>query len=475
MPGLKQLKTALWLKVFFLACMIFIVYLVQPITQLDLVKKNNELKVLTRHAATTYYKGPDDLPTGFEYDLVNLFAQRIGVKATFIIPDNLQETLEMVQHGKAHFAAAGLTVTEQRKETLRFSSPYQEISQQVVYRAGNSRPKDVEALDNGIIEVVANSSHAARLAELKQEHPELEWLENETLGSEDLLTMVANRLIEYTIADSNEITLFHHYFPELKVAFNISEPEPFAWAFPIDNDMSLYKEVEAFFAEIKENGVLDDLLNRYYGHADSVDKGSTRLLRRHLKTRLPKFQAIFEQAAKETGLDWRLLAAIGYQESHWNPRAKSPTGVRGIMMMTLDTMRHMGMTKRTDPTQSIIGGSRYFKKMVDRLPEEIEEPDRTWLALAGYNLGHGHLMDGRNITRERQGDPNKWGDVKESLPLLRRKKWYKKTKHGYARGHEAVHYVEKIRGFYDLLVFETEQDQEVVEEPKALTITPQVL
>ncbi|HET9679599.1 MAG TPA: transglycosylase SLT domain-containing protein, partial [Gammaproteobacteria bacterium] len=175
----------------------------------------------------------------------------------------------------------------------------------------------------------------------------------------------------------------------------------------------------------------------------------------------------FKKAAKQFNVDWRLLAAIGYQESHWDPTAVSPTGVRGLMMLTKVTAHSLGIYNRTDPKKSIFGGAEYIAYMHSRIPEDIPEPDRTWMALAAYNVGISHLEDARVITEIRGGDPDRWVDVRENLPLLSQKKWYSRTSHGYARGMEPVIYVENIRSYYDILVWTTSQS-----EPEPATPLP---
>ena len=144
---------------------------------------------------------------------------------------------------------------------------------------------------------------------------------------------------------------------------------------------------------------------------------------------------------------------MGYQESHWNPDAVSPTGVRGIMMLTEATARQLGVEDRVDPRQSIFGGARYLRRIKRKIPERIAEPDRTWLALAAYNIGFGHLEDARILTQANGGDPDRWEDVREHLPLLADPKWHTRTRHGYARGGQPVHYVENIRYYYDVLLW----------------------
>ncbi len=200
----------------------------------------------------------------------------------------------------------------------------------------------------------------------------------------------------------------------------------------------------------------------------------TLVFRRHVAQRLPRYRAFFEKAAKKYKLDWRLLAAMGYQESHWDPKAISPTGVRGIMMLTLKTASDVGVENRLKPQSSIMGGAAYFSDIMRRMPSDINEPDRTWMALAAYNVGMGHLEDARIITQKRGKDPHRWFDVKQSLPLLAKRKWYKKTKHGYARGWEPLQYVENIRSYYDILRWLDKSQQKKTDAPDALSIVPQV-
>ena len=184
-----------------------------------------------------------------------------------------------------------------------------------------------------------------------------------------------------------------------------------------------------------------------------MDRGSAVTFSRRLKTRLPKWEESLRAAAKEQGLDWKLLAAISYQESHWNPRAKSPTGVRGLMMLTLTTAREMGVKNRLDPQQSIRGGARYFKKTFNRIPDSVVGQDRLWMALAAYNVGMGHLEDARVLTQREGGDPNLWADVEQRLPLLAKRKYYSTLKHGYARGWEPVAYVRNIRSYHNTIAW----------------------
>jgi membrane-bound lytic murein transglycosylase F len=455
---LRNLLAALLLVALFTGCD-------QRKPLLEQIKSSGELIVITRNSPTTYFVGPDNQPAGFEYDMAKLFADSLSVELKLIVVDNFVDILPMISKADAHIATAGLTVTEARKKYVRFSPSYQEITQQLVYRLGTPRPHSIEDIIGGDLEVIAGSSHVENLRNLREQHQQLSWRETSEMESEELLTFVWENMIDYTIADSNEVLLNQRYYPELRVAFDLSKPEQLAWAMPLSDDDSLYTAVNEFIKHLQENGQLAQLMERHYGHVDSFDYVGTRAFINHYYQRLPKFQDNFVLAADETGFDWQILAAIAYQESHWNPKAVSPTGVRGIMMLTQDTAKHIGIKKRTDPTQSITGGSRYLMELKERIPDRIPEPDRTWMAVAAYNVGYGHLEDARIITEHRGFDPDKWLYVKENLPLLRKKAWYKKTRHGYARGDEPVRYVENIRSYYDLLIRLTKEENEDQDKP----------
>ncbi len=416
------------------------------------VRSAGELRVITRIDPTTYYEGPNG-PTGFEYDLAKLFAGDLGVRLRMVTTATNAQALEMLSRGEGRLVASGLVVTPARKQVVRFGPTYQKITKQIVYLAGHKRPRTVEDLAGGKLEVVANGVEVDWLQELRGAHPGLTWKENDAATSEELIDRVQKGLIDYTIAGSREIRLARRFHPELRIGFDLEANLPLAWAFPQETDDSLYLAAIRFFNRIRTTGDLEQLVERYFGHVKRFDYVGTRTLLKHVEERLPPLIPFFKAAARAHGMDWRLLAAIGYQESHWDPEAVSPTGVRGIMMLTGTTANRMGIGDRADTRQSILGGARYFARVKRKVPERIPEPDRTWLALAAYNIGFGHLEDARRLTQAQNGDPDKWIDVEKRLPLLSKKKWYEKTRHGYARGQEPVKYVENVRRYYDLLLW----------------------
>ncbi|MBL1321655.1 MAG: membrane-bound lytic murein transglycosylase MltF [Methylophaga sp.] len=429
----------------------FLVACGEALPHLEEIRERGELRVLTRYGPSTYYVKGEEL-VGFEYELAKRFAEHLNVKLKIIVPDNLGDMLNLIEQGKADIAAAGLTVTPARKDIIRFGPVYQQVTQQFVYRLGTKKPKNITHLADGHLEVVASSSHVEQLQSLQEEIPSLIWTENTELDSSGLLELVQLELIDYTIADSNEVAANQIKFPELRVAFNISDPQPLAWAMPFSEDGSLADAMAKFFDKMDESGDLSRLKEKYYGHIRHFDYLDTRAIDRRIQTRLPKYQTMFEQAGEKFDLDWRLLAAVSYQESHWDRHAVSPTGVKGLMMLTQSTAKLMNVANREDPAQSIEGGAAYLASMIKRLPDDIVEPDRTWIALASYNVGLGHVEDARKLTESGGGNPDLWPDIKAHLPLLSKRKWYEKTRHGYARGGEPVHYVQNIRRYYDILL-----------------------
>lgn len=417
---------------------------------LERIKKDGKLVVVTRNAPTTYYQDRDGA-TGFEYDLISAFAKELGVELELEIRDNPGELLGMLEEGEAHIAAAGLTRTEQRQNHFLFSDTYQKVTQQVVCRRDGARPKKPEDLVGLSLEVPPETSYVEQLAQLKQDVPDLTWEVHPESSTEYLLERVWLRKLDCTVGDSNIVKVNQRYMPELSVRFELSEPQPLAWAMPAEAE-GLQEAVNNWLSEYREQGLLQQLINKYYGFIDVFDYVDTRVFQRKVNRVLPIYRETFKAAGKKYGIDWTLLAAQAYQESHWNRLARSPTGVRGIMMLTLTTAREVGIQSRLDPKQSIMGGARYLDNLRSRLPESITEPDRTWIALAAYNVGMGHIYDARKLARKLGKDPNLWHDFREVLPLLSQKKYYKDLKYGYARGSEPVRYVRRIRNYHDMLL-----------------------
>ena len=407
------------------------------------------VSVGTLFGPNSYYIKGDGF-AGFEYDLAKKYAEYLNVELKIVPSYSLDELFLKLNTGEVDLLASGLSVTDKRLSRYRFAPSYEKVSQKLVYKQGKVRPRKLGDLKGNLM-ITASSSHAENLENLKQTHNELSWVETSEFDSEELLLKILNDEIDYTIIDSNTLAVNRRYYPEISVGFTIKKAEPLAWMVEQDSDDAILASLIEFFGQVHHDGTLLALDDKYYGHIEEFDYVDTRTFIRAITTKLPKYKALFEKYAQE--IDWRLLAAISYQESHWRPHARSHTGVRGMMMLTLATAKQMGIKSRLDAEQSIQGGSKYFKRMISKMPDRIPSPDRIWFALASYNVGFGHLNDARIITQQQGGDPDRWVEVKTRLPLLQQKKYYKKTKYGYARGKEPVHYVDNIRRYYDTLTW----------------------
>ncbi len=423
--------------------------------RLQIVQQQGKLVVLTRLGASTYYQSNEG-PEGVEYDLAKRFADRLGVQLVMALVDDMARLGVQLETGMADLAATGTTMAPWRRKRFVFATPYLHVRPQLIYRTGSRRPDGLANTVSGSLAVLAGTRPEWLLSHRQVDIPQLHWTALTKATSEDLLYRVWNKRIDYAVVNSNEFTLSQHFYPELRVAGNIGKPQGVAWMFRRDGDTSLLEAANRFFADLRASGDLAQLMEHYYGHLDKFDYVGTRVFIRHITDRLPLYRQAFREAAEKHQLDWRLLAAIGYQESHWNPEAKSPTGVRGIMMLTRPTARAIGVNDRLDAGQSIFGGAAYLKRMLMRIPERVPEPERTWFALAAYNIGYGHLLDAQTITKMQAADPESWTAVRKRLPLLAQKKWSKRLKYGYARGWQPVRYVENVRKYYRLLVRITE-------------------
>ncbi len=429
-------------------------------SHIEAIKHRGVLHVVTRFGPTTYYFDKDG-ETGLEYKLISLFAERLGVDVELIVADNETEMIDYLNTGKADIAAAGLVADHAVDPPLEYGPGYQWVTKQVVYRNGHKRPSSLDEIGPDQLHLAGDTLGEAQLARLKSKHPSLSWRIHRDKNHHDLLAMIEKGEIRYTIAYSNELAHSRLLNPEIRAAFNLTTPQPLRWAVKkTPQDDSLIKAIRQFHDEVNDNGQLAALIQQFYGPITFFDYVDSRKFIDRYFNRLPDLQPHFENAATEFGFDWRLLAAVSYQESHWDKDARSVTGVRGLMMLTLTTAKQLGVTDRLDPEQSIWGGAKYLSSLIKRVPQRIGEPDRTWLALAAYNVGYGHLEDARVLTQKNGDNPDDWSKVREHLPLLSEKKWYQQTRHGYARGREPVEFVANIRKYYTALVQLTHEDIE---------------
>jgi membrane-bound lytic murein transglycosylase F len=419
---------------------------------------SGELVILTLRGPTTTQDIPqagkktDETQTGFEHDLATLFANELGVRPKFVVIPSYQVLLTALQEGRGHIAAAGLIPSVELRAKFAFSQTYKIAQNQFIYNLATPKPRSLGDASAKRIAVIAETPAHDLLREMTGEFPAIaiDAIAHDA-DADELLRRVEANISDFAIVDSNAFAVSKRLHPQLGVAFNIGREQKIAWAFSPIADDDLQQSARVFFDKIKSNGTLNRLLDRYYGHVNRIQAIDSEALLEKIQSALPRLRPLFHEAQQVTGLDWRIIAAIGYQESHWDPLATSSTGVRGLMMLTEDTADRMKVKNRLDARDSIIGGAKYIVLLRDLVPSRISEPDRTWLALAAYNQGYGHLEDARILAQRLKLNADSWLDVRRAYLKLREPEHFEQLKHGFARGDEAVQFVENIRNYTDII------------------------
>ncbi len=405
----------------------------------------------TRNSPTAYFINNQDQPAGYAYDLISRFAAQHGWKVRWEVSPDLTSLFAQAKQAQVNIVAAELTEQAVRHQGLR-AGPALFISRAlVISRQGGPPISKAADLVGKKVAVLAEGGHAELMQALQRKNPKLHWEVLAEAWPEELLSRLSDGEFDAVVVNETDFDRARLYYPGLVEAFTLADYQKVVWALPRGTPKNLATQLREFVAKAEQDGTLRQTFERYYGHIKQLDDSDIAGILSRRSILLPKYTKLFQEAHEETGIDWRLLAAISYQESQWNPYAVSPTGVKGLMMLTGDTADRLGVTDRLDPRQSILAAARYLVMLKDELPARIPEPDRTWMALAAYNQGMGHLEDARRLTQSRKMDPDCWADLKKNLPLLARGRYARTTKYGYARGGEAVILVESIRNYYDIL------------------------
>ncbi len=412
------------------------------------IRKTGKLRMITSNAVNTYYYY-DDEPAGFEYDLAMEFAKYLNVELDIVIP-GWNNMFDYLDQGKGDFIAAGLAITRQRLEHADFSIPYMTIQQRIIHHNLVFGPKNIDDMVFRTFHVRRGTSYESRLAEIKASGVDLKYILHDNIPTEELISMVQDRKIKFTVADSNLAVMNKLYFPDIKIGIPIQERESLAWAVRKE-DAGMLKEINRFLLYANQNGIIKGITQKYYDNIKDFDVYELKKFHERIQTRLPIYKDIIVTESAKYGFDWRLVAAVVYQESHFNPKARSFTNVRGLMQVTSATAREMGISNRLNPKQSIRAGIKYLDQMYERFDYIEDEYQRLLFALASYNIGYGHVKDAVKLAEEKGYDTEAWEALKTTLPLLSKAAYYKKTKHGYARGWEPVHYVERILTYFDIL------------------------
>ena len=421
------------------------------------IQERGKLVVGTiNHPISYFINGEGE--SGLEYELSKAFASYLNVELEMRPMESTDTLFDALDEHKIDIAAANLFYQTDKAEHFQLGPSYYSASWQLAYRKGENRPRSLAQINDTL--VIPESSELVQiLKDAQLKHPKLRWRVDKKLTQEELLLQVAEGKIAYTLANSLDISATQQIKPQIAVAFDLTDEMSVHWYLSNNSSNELQSALLDFMNTAIDSGLIANIEEKYFNHFRQFDYVDTKSYLNSIEAILPKFEPLFTK--HKGNLDWRLLAAIAYQESHWNPDATSPTGVRGMMMLTKDTAERMKITDRTDPEQSIKAGSEYLHWLIEQIPDSINNDDRIWFALAAYNMGLGHLLDARRLTKSLGGNADNWLDVKKNLPLLAEKRYYTNLKYGYARGYEAVQYVENIRRYMNSIMnyYRVQQNQ----------------
>lgn len=444
-------------------------------SRLEQIRARHQLRVATLNQPTTYYLGAHGAQ-GYEYRLASAFAERLGVQLVVLPLADIGELREALASGAADIVAAQLTADDSWRNSSMVSNTYRNVTQLVIQQRGARLARNIDDLRGKRLVVSEESPQLQLLTDLRGKNaPYLNWTELRREQA-DPLEWVASDDADCAIVDDSDFRFAQFTNPGTVVAFELPQKRSMQWMLPASAP-ELRDAVNRFFRDSERSGVLAKIEQESRDEVRNFEYLEAQQYQTDIAARLPALQAQFADAAQKYGLDWRLVAAVGYQESKWLADAQSDSGAKGIMMLTSGTAANLGVKDRSDASQSILGGAEYLARVREMIPARIPEPDRTWFALAAYNVGYGHLEDARVLAQSQGRNPDRWPDVKQALPLLAEERWYRTTKRGYARGWEPVKFVDQVQGFLSVLQWQqpgsgTPTDAAPVKAPRTPSPSP---
>ncbi len=421
----------------------------------------NALVVVVRPGPTSWFAGADGKPAGIDHDLIERFAREQNVPLVVVVTDSAPSLMAKVGRGQAHIGAGGLFQLPPpagvhhlpggtRDASVLWTDGYHSVEPVLIYNRDVNHPQGWSDLQGAAVVYARSTGLDATLAPVRAAHADIRWIPADPPTADALLAQVSEGVIDYAVVASSDTAALRNVYLDFEVAFPVGPRHELAFAVAPSRP-ELRAALDAFFTRLRNDGTLARYADRYFGAGD-IERIDAGAFRDRVRTSLPQFRPLFHDAQARSGIEWRLLAAVAYQESQWNPAATSETGVRGLMQLTEDTARVLGVPDRLDPKAATLGAARYLRLLKEKLPARIAEPDRTWLALAAFNVGIAHLEDARVLAQRQKLDPDAWRDVRKMLPLLAQQDYYLQARNGYARGGMPVAFVDKVRAYYDVLL-----------------------
>ncbi|WP_299594853.1 transporter substrate-binding domain-containing protein [uncultured Microbulbifer sp.] len=421
------------------------------------IQETRTLRVLTRNHPASYFMWRGEL-MGFDYDLLQRFARDHGLRLSMVVPGPDVDLAEALAAGQGDLIAASLTVTESRKaQGLVFTRPYMQVTEQLITAVDNvpngSAAGDIAAvpvmqrLQGSSVAVNPLSSYYSNLAILAEaSDAAVEALPVAGATTEQLIDAVVEGRYDYTVADSHLVNIEQTYRDDFAVVGDISGERDIAWAVRGDQT-ALLGQLNAFLNKYYRGLFFNVTYNKYFREEKRLKRKQRERLRD--TSSLSPYDPLVREHAIPADRDWRMVVSQMYQESRFNPKAKSFAGARGLMQVMPRTARQMGISGLYEPENGIRAGVAYMGWLEERFPRSLPFDQKIYFTLAAYNAGHGHVRDARVLAEQLGKDPNRWfNNVEDAMLLLSKPEYYKKARFGYVRGREPVNYVRQIRDRY---------------------------
>ena len=434
-----------------------------PVIDLPTIKERGKLVLLTENSSVSYflYRGQ---AMGFDYELVRDFARSQGLELEVRILEDMNDMFELLNEGKGDLIACNLTLTEPRKEWVAFSEPMMETTQVLVQHkpenwkqlspaaVEDSLIRSLEELNGREIYVHQYSSFFENLNTIKATEYGVEVIEaSGNLDSEQLIRLVAEEQIDLTVADENMALLNATYYPEIDVAMELSEAQPISWAVRKDAD-SLLMAINDWMAQRSTKRRIAYTRKKYFSAKKDQYARVNSPFSSLSGKQISEYDPAIKRFSEDLRWDWKLLAAMIYQESRFNPEAKSWAGAFGLMQLMPQTAKRFGIDTTQTQTENIRAGVAYLKYLDNFWRNRIHDPqERLKFILASYNVGPGHVQDAQRIAQHVGKNPYEWDNNVEDCLLLKSEQKYlalEGVRHGYCRGKEPYHYVRSVMNLY---------------------------
>lgn len=422
--------------IFFLIAFAISQQYIQPQSQsLSEVIESGKLRVLITDEPDSQYVF-NKQHYGFEYELLERFAQSLDVELSLqVVPYG--ELFTLLDGGAADIAIGGILDSPFVRRVSQPTIAWYQAQTTVVYQRGTKRPINLADLEQNDVLTSSRYYQIEQLKNLK--------LVDDHRSEYELLTAVDQGFERFVLSTNYRVLNAKHYLPNINRSFILPDKVDVVWALPTRHDPAFLNTLNAFLQKSLDDKLPTNLAESYFSLPKRLSVFDGLVIHRKIASVLPNFEYKFRTSARKAGLDWHLLAGMAYQESRWSNDAKSPTGVRGIMQLTTQTAKFLGVDDRLDMTQSIDAAARYVLQLKSRLPEDIKEPERTWFAVGSYNMGLKHIRKGYAKAKRKGLDQTQWSVVSQLLPTL-----YGEP---FSKGRQAKDYVERVQIFTDIMRF----------------------